>query len=359
MCGIAGFVGEGTRDDLVRMTRALSHRGPDDEGFYIDACASVHLGHRRLSILDIRGGRQPMWNEDRNVAVIFNGEIYNHAELRIELIAHGHRFSSDHSDTEVLIHGYEQWGTDLPIRLNGMFAFAIFDRQRHRIFLARDRFGEKPIYYSSQSSFIAFASELFSVAQHPKVSTSLSLSALRKLFAYGYIPAPFALLEGTNKLPGGHMLIFDWLTGKTVVRPYWRFAIEPDEGLGPVDESRLIEELGERLTTAARRRLMSDVPLGVFLSGGVDSGTVLALLTRDFSSGRLHSFTSDSTRRHLTSHLQLAPSHGISALHTTSVYSRSIQRANSCQLCFNRSTSHWEMPQFCQPLCSAASRGRR
>ena len=142
MCGIAGFIGPGDRHDLERMTRALSHRGPNGEGFYADHSNGVFLGHRRLSIIDIAGGAQPMWNEDRTVAVTYNGEIYNLVELRRELEAKGHLFASDHSDTEVLVHGWEEWGEDLPIRLNGMFAFAIYDMRRKQIFLARDRFVE-------------------------------------------------------------------------------------------------------------------------------------------------------------------------------------------------------------------------
>ena len=144
MCGIAGFVGLGDEADLRSMTAAMSHRGPDGDGFAVDRSSGVHLGHRRLAVLDIAGGGQPMWNEDDSVAVIHNGEIYNHAELREVLTGRGHRFRSGYSDTEVLVHGYEEWGADLLPRLNGMFAFAVFDRAAQRLFLARDRFGEKP-----------------------------------------------------------------------------------------------------------------------------------------------------------------------------------------------------------------------
>ena len=146
MCGIAGFVGEGGRGELEAMTTALAHRGPDGAGFFVDQAAAVHLGHRRLAIIDIAGGRQPMANADGTIQVIFNGEIYNFRELRAELAASGHVFKSDHSDTEVLVHGWTEWGENLPIRLNGMFAFAIYDALKRRIFLARDRFGEKPLY---------------------------------------------------------------------------------------------------------------------------------------------------------------------------------------------------------------------
>lgn len=146
MCGICGFVGAGNQLDLSRMTAALTHRGPDGEGFFIDAEQAIFLGHRRLSIVDISHGEQPMWNEDHTVGVVFNGEIYNHSELRESLVNSGHVFASHHSDTEVLVHGYEEWGENLPGKLNGMFAFAIIDLRRKRIFIARDRFGEKPLY---------------------------------------------------------------------------------------------------------------------------------------------------------------------------------------------------------------------
>jgi asparagine synthase (glutamine-hydrolysing) len=183
MCGIAGFSGEGTRVDLVAMTRALAHRGPDEEGFWVDEASATYLGHRRLAILDLESGGQPMWNAEGTLGVVYNGEIYNHVELRAELEKKGHRFQSDHSDTEVLIHGYAEWGEELPIRLNGMFAFALFDRPRRRIFLARDRFGEKPLYYAHRGRFLAFASELSALGLHPSVDTSISPRNVQKLFA--------------------------------------------------------------------------------------------------------------------------------------------------------------------------------
>ena len=172
MCGICGFVGLGSRGDLARMMTALIHRGPDGQGQFVDEAARVFLGHRRLAIVDIPGGKQPMWNEDGQVGVVFNGEIYNHAELRDTLIRCGHRFASDHSDTEVLVHGFEEWGEGLPLRLNGMFAFAILDRQRKRLFMARDRFGEKPLYYFARSGLFAFASELTALACKRRVVTT-------------------------------------------------------------------------------------------------------------------------------------------------------------------------------------------
>src|SRR5260370_39160638 len=178
MCGLAGFVGRGDRDDLEAMIGAMRHRGPDGEGAFVDAGTGVHLGHLRLAILDIAGGIQPMWNEDETVCVVYNGEVYNHAELRRGLEAKGHAFRSDHSDTEVLVHGYEEWGEDLPAKLNGMFAFVVWDRPRRRLFAARDRFGEKPFFYVSRPGFFAFASELSALIRHPAVDRTIDPRAL-------------------------------------------------------------------------------------------------------------------------------------------------------------------------------------
>jgi asparagine synthase (glutamine-hydrolysing) len=209
MCGLTGFVGTGGRMDLEAMADAIAHRGPDDAGFHIEDEHALYLGFRRLAVVDIAGGHQPMWNEDKSVCVLFNGEIYNQAELRAELVAAGHIFRSDHSDTEVLAHGYEEWGEDLPARLNGMFAFVVWDRPRRRLFAARDRFGEKPFYYAARPGFFAFASELSALIRHPAVDRTIDQRALQKFFAYGYIPAPNALYRGARKLPGGCSLTFD------------------------------------------------------------------------------------------------------------------------------------------------------
>jgi asparagine synthase (glutamine-hydrolysing) len=291
MCGIAGFVGEGDRADLVAMTNRLAHRGPDGQGFFIDDDAAVFLGHRRLAILDLEGGEQPMWNEDGQVGIVFNGEIYNHAEMRRDLELKGHRFRSDHSDTEVLVHGYEEWGESLPERLNGMFAFAILDRPRRRLFLARDRFGEKPLYYARGPKLFAFASELAAVACHRGVNSQPSLLAMQKLFAYGYIPAPHALYEGSSKLPGGHHLTLEIDSGMIRVKSYWTFRIEAEESLEDTAEPRLVEELACLLSRAVERRLISDVPLGIFLSGGIDSSAAVAFAAQRIPPYRVKTFT--------------------------------------------------------------------
>jgi asparagine synthase (glutamine-hydrolysing) len=291
MCGIAGFVGRGDRDNLIAMTRALEHRGPEGEGIYEDESAHVFLGHRRLAIIDLAGGYQPMPNEDHTIFVIFNGEIYNHATLRKELILRGHIFRTDHSDTEVLVHGYEEWGEDLPGRLNGMFAFAIYDKPHRRLFLARDRFGEKPLYYFNRPGLFAFASEMTAMLKHPLVSHSLDIRSVQKFFAHGYLPAPNTLYENCRKLPGGCHLSYDAVGGRFSVRRYWRFNIEPDERLTEAHDDRLADELRSLLIQAVERRLMSDVPLGLFLSGGIDSASVLAAATKLKGRDSVETFT--------------------------------------------------------------------
>jgi asparagine synthase (glutamine-hydrolysing) len=291
MCGIAGFVGFGSAQDLEAMTTALAHRGPDGSGMWIAPEAPVFLGHRRLSIVDIEGGAQPMWDAASSIGVVYNGEIYNHLELRRTLEAAGHRFQSSHSDTEVLIHGYREWGEDLPIRLNGMFAFAIYDRVRRRLFLARDRFGEKPLYIYRRPGRFAFASELSALLHHSDIPAELEPRALQKLFAWGFIPSPNALYRNCQKIPAGTSLLYSVDDDTSREQRYWKFRIEPDQSLNDRDVPRLAEELRSLFAQSVERRLMSDVPLGLFLSGGVDSGAVLAAATRTLSADRISTFT--------------------------------------------------------------------
>ena len=291
MCGIAGFAGSGSRIDLEAMCEALRHRGPDGRGLHVDQTLGVGLGHARLVVVDPAGGHQPMWNEDGRVGVIFNGEIYNAPELRRELTARGHHFTSDHSDTEVLVHGYEEWGRGLPLRLNGMFAFAILDARSGRLFLARDRFGEKPLYYADRRGGLVFGSELTAVLRHPDVRGEIDERAIQKLFAYGYIPAPLTAIRGIRKLPAGWWLDYDCRAERFDSEPYWEFRLEPDEALQDRDEPRLVEAFRERLSQAVQRRLVSDVPLGLFLSGGIDSATVLAFAARHLPAKDLSTFT--------------------------------------------------------------------
>jgi len=291
MCGIAGFVGPGSAQHLQAMSDALIHRGPDGSGTFVDKPNGVFLAHRRLAILDIAGGEQPMWNEDGQVGVVFNGEIYNHLDLRAALLAKGHVFRSDHSDTEVLVHGYEEWGEDLPARLNGMFAFAVYDRLRGRLFIARDRFGEKPLYYTARKGFFGFASELSALARHPQVAREIDEKSLQKYFAYGFIPAPRSLYRDVAKLPGGHSLRYDIADGAIARRQYWQFAIEPPDRIPADAEESWAEELRALLSQAVKRRLTSDVPLGVFLSGGIDSSAVLAFAARHVPAQQIKTFS--------------------------------------------------------------------
>ena len=291
MCGLTGFVGAGGQAELRAMMGALYHRGPDDEGSHIEPEHALHLGFRRLAVIDIAGGHQPMWNEDRSICVLFNGEIYNQTELRTELLAAGHVFRSLRSDTEVLVHGYEQWGQDLPAKLNGMFAFVIWDRPRRLLFAARDRFGEKPFFYTIRPGFFAFASELSALIRHPEVDRTIDPRALQKYFAYGYIPAPNALYRGTRKLPGGCSLTLDLADFSLREHRTWRFAINADTDAPAARIPALTEELRSLLDHAVARRLVSDVPLGVFLSGGIDSSIVLALAARHRPPASLDTFT--------------------------------------------------------------------
>lgn len=280
MCGIAGFSGEGSLDDLTNMTNSLFLRGPDAQGFFQDHAHCVSLGHRRLSILDISGGSQPMCHRDGTLHVVFNGEIYNHLELRDRLTQLGHVFLTNHSDTEVLLHGYREWGNELPTYLNGMFAFAIFDASTLKILLARDRFGEKPLYYhATNDGDLIFASELKALLKHPSCSRSISKEAMKKLFAYGFIPAPDTIIENVFKLNPGHRLSYDISRRSFSIEQYWKFE------LTNFDEkaycfSGMKCELKRLVDQAVDRRLMSDVPLGVFLSGGVDSSVVLSSVVK-------------------------------------------------------------------------------
>ena len=291
MCGIAGFVGQGTTADLRRMNDSLAHRGPDDVGVWVDERRGVFLGHRRLSIVDLGGGHQPMWTADGDLGVVFNGEIYNHLDLRKELIAHGCVFQTDHSDTEVLLQGYRHWGPEFTTRLNGMWAFVLYDRKTHTLFCSRDRFGKKPLYYTLQGGTFVFASELSAVTRHPAVRARLSTRSLQKYFAYGYIPSPSSVYEGIHKLPGGHSLTLEVSSGRFSIARYWEFVIEPFERIPADPEREWGEQLVELLSRAVQRRLMSDVPLGFFLSGGIDSSSVVALATRHVDRSRINTFS--------------------------------------------------------------------
>jgi asparagine synthase (glutamine-hydrolysing) len=291
MCGIAGFVGVGGLEDIRQMNLAQASRGPDADNIWSDQEQGIYLGHRRLSILDIGGGAQPMWTRDEALGIVFNGEIYNHAELRKELKKLGQVFISDHSDTEVLLLGYRVWGESLTERLNGMWAFTILDRENHRLFCSRDRFGKKPFYYTQQPDLFAFASELSALTTHSAIQPTVSRLALKKYFAYGYIPAPHSVYDNICKLPAGHSLNFDLKTQKIDIYPYWEFVIEPFETVPPNPEKVWGEELRDLLGKAVKRRLVSDVPIGAFLSGGIDSSAVSAIAARELGESKLNTFS--------------------------------------------------------------------
>ncbi len=295
MCGIAGFVGMGDVADIRRMTDKLAHRGPDDSGYWTDPSRSIYFGHRRLSILDLEGGHQPMVTIDGDLVIIFNGEIYNFAELRAELVSRGHHFQTDHSDTEVLLHGYREWDMELPGRCNGMWTFVIYDRVRRRLFGSRDRFGKKPLFYTTQNGAFVFASELSALRIHPSVDSSISRQSLKKYFGYSYIPAPNTILEKVYKLPGGYSFVLDVDSPSRAPRliKYWDFVLEPFTPAEiPSDPVHTWgEELRSLLDAAVKRRLVADVPVGVFLSGGIDSSAVAAFASRHVPEGDLKTFS--------------------------------------------------------------------
>ncbi len=290
MCGIAGFVGPGSATDLRAMTDAIIHRGPDADGYFADQHLPVFLGSRRLAVVDIAGGAQPMWDSQGDICVIQNGEIYNHRDLRRELTALGHRFTSDHSDTEVLVQGYKAWGEDLFARLNGMFAVAIYDRHRKKLVLGRDRFGEKPLFYGVRGDCFAFGSELRAILAHPAFKAATpSKIGLMKFFAHGFFPGAHTPYENIAKLPAGHLMSIDVATGQREIHAYWTFQITAGEApKGSVND--WAEELDELLGKAVALRLEADVPVGIFLSGGVDSSAVLGYAAQSRAPADLKTF---------------------------------------------------------------------
>jgi asparagine synthase (glutamine-hydrolysing) len=291
MCGIAGFIGKGGQSILKLMTDSIAYRGPDADGFFIDADQGVFLGHRRLSIVDLSGGAQPMQDISGQFVITFNGEIYNHLEIRNELIAKGHVFQTTNSDTETLLEAYKAWGKEMLHRLNGMFAFAIFDCQKKQLFAARDRFGKKPFFYSFQNRTFVFASELHAVTRHPNIQVKQSKKAMQKYIAYGYIPAPHSLFEGIYKLPGGHFLTVDIQSQQFQINKWWSFELEPFTEIPNNPEQVWGEQLLDLLTKAIKRRLMSEVPLGFFLSGGIDSSSLVALVSKILPSNEINTFS--------------------------------------------------------------------
>jgi asparagine synthase (glutamine-hydrolysing) len=283
MSGIAGVALLGTVGDpvepklLARMGDALRHRGPDDGASWLSGDGRVGLTHRRLAVLDLSaGGREPMRDPLADTCVVFDGEIYNYLEIRAELEQRGHRFRTG-TDTEVLLVAYREWKEDCLGRLNGMFAFALYDEARRRLFLARDRVGEKPLYYAFRPDRLVFASELKALLQDPEVSTELDLRALNCFLAYGFVAGDLSIVRAVRKLPPAHAAILEVPDGH--VRT-WRYWTVPPPGLRATEEEALLQELEALLEEAVRIRLRSDVPLGAFLSGGLDSSLVVALMSR-------------------------------------------------------------------------------
>lgn len=288
MCGIAGFTGRANPLALHRMTSALSHRGPDADGFYSDAATGVHFGHRRLSILDHEGGAQPMHSWCGNFVIVFNGEIYNFRELREELAGLGATFRTDHSDTEVLLEGWRYWGTSMPARLNGMWAFVIHDQIKGTLFASRDRFGKKPFFWCHTGNAFIFASELTSIRIHPSTPSSLDDIAIQKYFAYGYVPAPRTFIQGVHKLPAGHSLELNLAGNKLSIKRYWKYTPQIDPALNERDAE---EHLYQLLGKAVSRRMVADVPIGCFLSGGLDSSIITALAKEQCVNSRIKAYS--------------------------------------------------------------------
>ena len=293
MCGITGFLNDGTlrREDaqtvLQRMTDAIRHRGPDADGLWQSPDGQVNLGHRRLSIIDLSPtGAQPMLSPSGAQVIIYNGEIYNFPELRDELGRQGLRFRGT-SDTEVLLEALILWGVEATLqRLNGMFAFAYWDQRERKLWLARDRFGEKPLYYSWQNGLFFFGSELKALGQHPAFVREIDQSVMPTYLRFNYVPWPYCILKNVSKLIPGHYLEVDLSGQARASKPYWRLRdlVETRE-LDPraADDPSLIDELDQLMTKAVGQRMLSDVPLGAFLSGGVDSSTVVALMQKQSS----------------------------------------------------------------------------
>ena len=279
MCGICGiFHSEPdqrvNRDGLVAMNQQIVHRGPDDDGFFVEN--NVGLAMRRLSIIDIETGHQPLSNEDGSIWIVFNGEIYNHEDLRKDLQARGHRYRT-RSDTETIVHLYEEYGGDCVQHLRGMFAFAIWDRPKRRLFIARDRLGIKPFYYRYDGGTLLFGSEIKAILAYPGVKPEFNHGTLAEYLAFGYIAGAETMYSGIRKLLPGHILVLDE-HGQLTTSQYWDLNVEPDDGSKP--REHYVGRYRERLEECVSSHLMSDVPLGVFLSGGLDSSAIAALTTK-------------------------------------------------------------------------------
>ncbi len=282
MCGICGTAGFSNEDLLKKMCAAIVHRGPDSEGYFFDK--EIALGIRRLSIIDLKTGDQPIHNEDESVWIVFNGEIYNFRDLRQELESKGHRFYT-YTDTEVIVHLYEEMGEDCVQALNGMFAFAIWDKPAQKLFIARDRIGVKPLYYTVVNANLLFASELKSLLEYEAVKRQINHQAIDSFLNFLYIPEPLSIFKNINKLPAGHSLVFK--NGRLDIRKYWDLSVIKNKHR---HEGYYCDKLRSLLIDAVRIRLKSDVPLGVFLSGGIDSSIITGIMA-GLSNQRIKTFT--------------------------------------------------------------------
>lgn len=301
MCGIVGWMqlaGGAEVDEgvLIRMRDKMSHRGPDGDGVWIRPARDVGFAFRRLAIVDLSAeANQPMANEDGSVHVVFNGEIYNHQTLRTELASRGHRFKTDHSDTEAIVHGYEEWGLDVVRRLDGMFAIAIWDDLQRRLVIFRDRVGIKPLYFTRIPGALLFASEIKALVAHPRVECEMDPVAAYHYLSFLVPPAPMTMFRGIYKLPAGWLASVDPETGDLTPRQYWDALPAPETrellGMDAEEAERTAaSEIRARLDAAVAKRLMSDVPFGVLLSGGIDSSAITALVSR-YSSAAVRTFT--------------------------------------------------------------------
>ena len=293
MCGIVGFIGKERRDDIVeKMLEIQAYRGPDDRGIYVEQIGShyIHLGHNRLSIQDLSAhGHQPFVSDCGNYVIVFNGEVYNFKEIRAELEELGYRFVSE-SDTEVILYAYKAWGMACLEKFIGMFAFSILDKKQQKMILVRDRAGVKPLYYYENGGEFLFASELKSFHQHPAFKKELKKEVLPYYFQFGYIPAPYTIFQNTHKLEPGHYLEFNIQHSTFNIQQYWSVDACYEEEKFDKSETEILDDLEALLMDAVNLRMVSDVPVGVFLSGGYDSSLVTALLARDHTR-KLHTFT--------------------------------------------------------------------
>ena len=295
MCGISGALRLSTDAPveeavLARMTGALTHRGPDDEGLFVSPAAACGLGARRLSIIDLAGGHQPLCNETGDIWVVQNGEIYNYKPLRAELERHGHIFRTA-SDTEVIVHAYEQWGQGCVARLWGMFALAVWDEPRQRLLLARDRLGQKPLFLAQADGWLLFASEMKALLRHPALNQpTLDARSLEEMFTVGYVPGPATIWREISKLPPAHLVIAGAVAGVTRLSRYWDASYLPAGSENQIGADEAAAQVRDLLRDAVRLRLQADVPVGALLSGGLDSSGLVALM-QELTGGRAHTFS--------------------------------------------------------------------